>query len=382
MAAAPSIHPDSRRQHADQSRGPEPHRRRRAVCLDKAARDHGRGARPARFRRGHDQGRRRGALPFRSVRHQRQPAAADADGARPRGVRRRRAGGRGSRRPRGRRSRGHRVRAELRSLRPVRRGSTGVVRAGRGGQRRRHVVVGGASAASRRRDPESSPRLLGFRRVRDRLAALARQDRQVDSARTRGAVRMRGADRRRRGRQHRAGQARRVGRRDRTRRRGSGCAARRARGGRTARRGCRPLGRQARPGARARGDAYGQRELADRGRRDQGGHPRRRRVRVRVRRCRSRAGARVSHHAAGRDDRHRRAAAARQDDAAIGRQPRGRGAHVEGQLHRHLRPRRATSRAISSCTCRDGCPSTSCCRGGSRSTTSTKASIVCTTARR
>ncbi len=59
---------------------------------------HRRRARPAGARRGADQGRRRRAVPFRPVGHQRRPAAADADGARPRGGRRRRGARRGRRR--------------------------------------------------------------------------------------------------------------------------------------------------------------------------------------------------------------------------------------------------------------------------------------------
>ena len=105
---------------------------------------------------GADQGR--GPVPLRPLGDQRRPAAADADGARPRG---------------GRRSSRSwaqgvadlavgdhvvlRLRAELRPLHALRRGPAGAVRAGRGGQRRRHAALRRAAAAPGRRHADPPP---------------------------------------------------------------------------------------------------------------------------------------------------------------------------------------------------------------------------------
>ena len=64
---------------------------------------------------------------------------------------------------------------------------------------------------------------------------------------------------------------------------------------------------------------------------------RRRRIRVRDRGLGARARARVQDHAPRRHHGHRRPASAERDVADAGGQPRRRGAHGQGQLHRHLR---------------------------------------------
>ena len=94
--------------------------------------DRGAGARPARAGRGADPDQGRRLVPLGPVGDQWQPAAANADGAGPRGGRHRRGGRAGDRRPRPRRSRGVRLRPLLRPLRPLRGGQAGLVRAGCG----------------------------------------------------------------------------------------------------------------------------------------------------------------------------------------------------------------------------------------------------------
>ncbi len=93
--------------------------------------------------------------------------------------------GPGRRRPRGRRPRRDGVRAELRPLPALRGRPAGAVRARRGRQRRRHAAVGRAAAAPQRRRRPPSSRRLGVRRIRDRVAPLAGQDRSASCRSTR-----------------------------------------------------------------------------------------------------------------------------------------------------------------------------------------------------
>ena len=105
----------------------------------------------ARPRRSVDQDRGGRSLSFRFVRHQRRPAPSVADGARTRGVGRRRATRRGCHRSSGRRSRRRRVRAELRTLCAVCRRAAGVVRTRRGGERCRDAALRRTASHTRRR---------------------------------------------------------------------------------------------------------------------------------------------------------------------------------------------------------------------------------------
>ena len=110
-----------------------------------------RGARARRSRswRSAGEDRRGGSVPFRSFSDRRQPAAADADGARPRGRRHRGEARARRRRSQGRRSCGDGVRAELRALPALCGRPSCAVRTRRGRQRSRHAALRPAAAASR-----------------------------------------------------------------------------------------------------------------------------------------------------------------------------------------------------------------------------------------
>ena len=96
--------------------------------------------------------------------------------------------------------------------------------------------------------------------------------------------------------------------------------------------------RQARPCPPARRDPHLQRR-STRTPSSRSARPTERRRRFRLRDGGLGAGARtrLQDHPARRHDRHRRPAAADRDAAAAAGEPRRRGAHAEGQLHRHLR---------------------------------------------
>ena len=81
-------------------------------------------------------------------------------------------------------------------------------------------------------------------------------------------------------------------------------------------------------------------------------------VAYRVRACRigPRARARLRHHAPWRDDRHRGLAASDGDVSAAAGEPRRRGAHRQGKLHRDLRSVAATFRATSICIAKASWP--------------------------
>ena len=102
------------------------------------------------------------------------------------------------------RPRRHGVRAELRPLPALRGGPARALRTRGGGERCRHAAVRRPPAASRDGTVvHHHLGVLGVRRIRDGVAPLPGQDRSGAAARRGGAVRLRRADRRRRRGQHR-----------------------------------------------------------------------------------------------------------------------------------------------------------------------------------
>ena len=154
------------------------------------------GARPARSGRGPDPGRGRGLVPLGPLGDQRRPAAPDADGAGPRGRRRRRGGG-----CRGRRSGtgDHVIMVFVPSCGhcgPAPRGARPCA------SRRPSPTVpapscpAAAACAVRQVGRQPPSRGLGLRRARHRLAPLARPHRRRPAVRRGRPVRLRGAHRR------------------------------------------------------------------------------------------------------------------------------------------------------------------------------------------
>ena len=138
------------------------------------------------------------------------------------------------------------VRAQLRTLRPVRRRPPRAVRARRRRQRRGNAAFRRTAPQPQWRSHQPPPRLLGVRGIRHGIAAFGRQDRPGVAARRGGALWLCGTHGRRRGGQHGAGARGRVGRGDRAGRRRSRVAAGRAGSGRPAHRRDRPVGRETR----------------------------------------------------------------------------------------------------------------------------------------